>query len=83
MMMIPVSCRHNTWSPLHACPRRNTHEVRLGSRGPSTPHFVGVLLGLESKAKREDKIKDKVNSRQIQSRFRDRKAGSEPQLYCY
>lgn len=58
MMMIPVSCRHNTWSLLHVYPRRNTHEVRLGSRGPSTPHFVGVLLDLGNKAKKkEDNMK--------------------------
>lgn len=57
MMPIPVSCRHNTWSLLHVSPRHNTHEGRLGSRGPSTPHFVGVLLDLESKVKKEDKIK--------------------------
>lgn len=125
MMMIPVSCRRNTWSLLHVYPRRNTHEVQLDSRGPSTPHFVGVLLDLGSKAKRGDKIKYTVNSRpdeggkpylhviaafinikfihyrwlcgsllhynnaglklitQIRNRFRVRKLGSEPQLYCY
>lgn len=48
-VMIPVSCRRNTWSLPHVSPHRNMLEDQLGSRAPSTPHFVGVPLDLEHK----------------------------------
>lgn len=48
-VIIPVSCRRNTLSLLHVSPHHSMLEDQLGSRAPSTPHFVGAPLDLEHK----------------------------------